>query len=155
MPPTLRVLEPSYLAELLENERQLIGGDARARVLDSRHERVAVTLRLHHDLAGVREFCRVREQVEQDLADLERVGLDREHVERQVRVHLHLLALEGLANGRDALVDDRAKLRGLADDVDVAGFDLRQIEDVVDEREQGLGVGLDHAEVAPAVRSEP
>ena len=35
------------------------------------------------------------------------------------------------------------------------GLDLREIEDVVDERQQGLGVGLDDVQIAPTVRGEP
>src|SRR5262249_29613876 len=42
----------------------------------------------------------------------------------------------------------------LAHDVDVARFDLREIEDVVDQREQRLRVRFDDVQISPAVRRE-
>jgi len=64
-------------------------------------------------------------------------------------------ALQDLAHARDALLGKLGELDDLLDHLGPAGLDLRQIEDVVDQREQGAGVRLDHREIAAAVRGEP
>src|SRR5690606_4382623 len=135
------------LPELVEDVRQLIGGDADAGILDGDLEPVvAAPARLDDDLALLRELRGVRQQVEQDLAQLELVGLDDRDVVGELRVNLDRLAAHVLLHGRDALVDELGKLELLDDDIELTCLDLREVEDVVDQREQRVRVVLDHVE---------
>ena len=55
-----------------------------------------------------------------------------------------LVLLGELARGADHLVDQRRELHGLRIELELAGFDLGEVEHLVDEAEQ-VGAGAIHA----------
>ena len=141
------------LPELLEDEPELIGRDADAGVLDGDHERrcprphrpaispVSVNL-----AAFDSRFSRICRSLS--------ASVEVARVDGDVEPEHDVLALEVLAHGGGALLDERLHLDVLVDHIDVAGLDLGEVEDVVDEREQRLRVRLDDVQVAPAVGRE-
>src|SRR5207245_5455166 len=97
----------------------------------------------HHgetDFANFREFDSVADEVEQHLPETQRVAV-------KVAVHVginHGAEFEPL--GSDAVgkyvrdvVDQLVEIEVAALDLEFSSFDLRQIEDVIDEREERLG----------------
>jgi len=109
--------------------------------------RVLAVLHRHHDLAPARELQRVADDVQEDLTDARRIGVNRlgdlaEGLHRQGDGALAGLHAEGLLDrlqkGRDG---DGYRL-----DVELAGFDLREIEDVVDQAREVAAVALDRLE---------
>ncbi|MPL67351.1 hypothetical protein SDC9_13042 [bioreactor metagenome] len=122
------------LGETVEDDRELVVGNADAGILDPEHHHVALALVAHGDRAVIGELEGVAEQVGQDLAEAHFVGGD-----RQVG---HLAAqLEVLLGGhRLHLVEDRLRhpqavhARGL--DAHRVRLDPGQVEHVVDQRLQ-------------------
>ncbi len=94
---------------------------------------------VHHHLTGVGELHGVRDQVGQHLAQPQRVA---DAVAGQVRLaerdELEPLLTGGPGEDADGLLDDRGHLEGLGVDLEPARLDLGQVEDVVDDREQGV-----------------
>ena len=94
-----------------------------------------------HDLAAFGELDRVADQVDDDLRQAAAVA---DHSRRHVRRDLTEPARPLSRARRGAMVRSIAasawrqvEIGGI--EVDLAGFDLGEIEDVVDEREQGVG----------------
>ena len=89
------------------------------------------------DLALLGELHRVGQQVEQDLAQSAQVADDRG---RQIVLQL-VGELDALGGGRghdhvERALDALGEAEGLVDEVDLARLDLREVEDVVDDRQQ-------------------
>ncbi len=105
-------------------------------------DRVAAEAELH--LARGRELQRVREEVEDDLADPARVA---EHAGRELVVHrvgqLDVVVGRRRREQVEGTLDDAAQVHRLRVELDLAGLDLGEVEDVVDDREQGVARGLD------------
>ena len=83
-----------------------------------------------------RELDRVREQVDQHLLDLAFVADDLTHTGIDSEIHAEAVARGALADEREGVLERErhAEVRQL--EVHAAGFDLGQIEDVVDQREE-------------------
>jgi hypothetical protein len=152
-PPRRRAV---HLAELLEDERQIRRWDADAGVLDREDERARrADHRLDVDLAAIGELGGVGQEVEHQLPQLEPIGDDAGGAVAHAGCEEHVLALERLLDRGDALLDELPHVDRLLHHLHPARLDLRQVEDVVDERQEGARVRLDYVEVAPAVRGEP
>src|SRR5213596_3723507 len=100
------------------------------------------------------ELHRVGEQVEQDLFDLRSVGVKREVARRQLDLERELLLLyERLDLLRD-LGHNVAERHVVEMQRHPAGFDLREVENVVDQRKQMLSCALDSLEALLLPRRE-
>ena len=91
------------------------------------------------DLALLGELHRVRQEVQHDLAEAPGVAEDRLG---QVRAH-RVGQLDALLRGRrrdhvERALDATRERERLGLEVDLAGLDLREVEDVVDDREEGV-----------------
>ena len=154
------------LVEAFEYLLQLVLGDADAGVLDPHHEVLGMGLggrdtpgrelreglhrSLHGDAAFQREFDRVADEVDQDLVQAAGIaiqvggeslmGLDGEG---------EVLLLGG--NAHDILRDLHGVLHGegLAGDFQLAGLELGEVEDVVDDVNEVAGCRDDVAQVLP------
>ena len=147
------------LRERLEEARQALGAEADAGVAHREGEAdAAVSGRRarhrQHDLAALGELDRVGEQVEEDLAQPRQVGADRhrdiafEHV-RRVEVLLGCAHADEIERRLDAI----AQVERMRLDVHPPGLDLREVEDVVDDREERVPAVPDRpGEVALLVR---
>ena len=117
-------------------------GDADAGVDHVEAEVVAIGLRFARsaklDLAVLGELGRVREKVEQALAELEAIGVRR--AKRCETLHADGVAV-GLGLGRDRgdrFFDQRVDVDVLHACHHATGFDLGKIEHVVDQRQQAM-----------------
>ena len=101
-------------------------------------------LDVQRDLSAVGELEGVRQQVLQDLLQALHVG---DHGLRQARVEadeeVDALRFGDVAEGALAVVLQIVEAQLAHVDDDGAGFDLRQVEDVVDERQQVVAGRMD------------
>ncbi len=138
-----------------EQPAQCRGRDARTAVLDLEHQpdparRRRAGSRAHGDVAGRGELDRVADQVDQDLAQPARIQADSGRRAGQK------LAAEGepaLARPRLELQAQPVEEGGEIDidrgELEPAGVDPAEIENVVDQGEQGLGGFQGAVEIAP------
>ena len=128
------------LLEFLEQARHAVFGDARTGVVNRKREHaVAAVLDDHPDAAGLGELHRVAGEVDEDLAQPVRVADDaRRHVRRDEGRDLDALALGSGRKELDHALDHGTEVEGLGQEVEPAGLDLREVEDLVDERQQRL-----------------
>ena len=99
---------------------------------------------LDDDLAGGGEFDAVAEQVDEHLAQPGHVAED---LRRHAVVHLvgqvELLFRRLGGQQIQGVLDARAQVEGLVLQFELAGFDLGEIQDVVDDGEEGFAAGVD------------
>ena len=144
-----------HLAERLEQAVHPVRGDADPGVPDVEGDLPGVDVRPaaaldaraaepQLDLAVLRELEGVGQQVERDLADAARIA---DEPDRQVgidRVHeLQSLLRRHRRHQVEGALDRAPQLERLVVQLDLAGLDLGEVEDVVDDREQGVGRRLD------------
>ena len=88
------------------------------------------------DLARFGELAGIAEEVEQDLPQPH--GIDGEHPELVLRLHheVVLVLLCQLARRAHDLVDERRQIHRLGTKLELAGFDLREVEYLVDEAQE-------------------
>jgi hypothetical protein len=109
---------------------------------------VAALLDDHPDAAGLGELHRVAGEVDEDLAQPIRVADDaRRHLRGDEGRDLDALALGFGRKELDHALDHGPDVEGLGQEVDPAGLDLREVEDLVDEREERLPRGLHGADI--------
>ncbi len=89
-----------------------------------------------------RKFDRVRQQVGDNLGKTVRIGRHLAASRIRIEPHAHGKSVGIAAIGVDHLLDQRAHIDPLEIEDDFAGFDLFDVEDVVDEPHQPLAVGL-------------
>ena len=91
-----------------------------------------------------RELAGIAQKVEQDLPQPHGIGC--QHAKIVLRFHreLVLVLLRQLTRGADDLIDQRRQVHGFWVQLELAGFDLGEIEHLVDEAEQVLA-GAVHA----------
>src|SRR2546426_489705 len=131
-----RVVGPD-LTELLEDRVVVVGRDANAGVADGDLDRPVGEMGGDADASALGgELDRVREQVDQHLLDLTFVADDLTHTGIDSEIHAEAVARGALADERKGVLERErhAEVRQL--EVHAAGFDLGQIEDVVDQREE-------------------
>ncbi len=92
-----------------------------------------------------RELDGVRKQVGQDLCHA--VGVDIDFAGRcRIEPHAHAKAVGKAAIGVDGLLDQRARVNASELEDGLAGLDLFDIENIVDEADQPLAVALRDAD---------
>ena len=149
-----------FLHERVEDRRLVLGQDAGAGVDDVDDQRdVGLgrihAARAHQHVAAGGELERVRHQVHEDLADAQlvapgpamQVGID---VEQQLDAFL----VRALREQVDDFLDHLADVEVLRFEAQLAGLDLREVEDVVDDGEQRVGRALDGGGEAALARIE-
>ena len=129
------------LPEGLEDDHLLVLGDADAGVAHRECDTPSSSpaCDAHRHLAGVGELDRVRQQVRQDLPEALHVGHDGSGVpgSTATRNPRPFSRSSGSKIERHA-VDRAGQVEPLRRDLDLAGLDLRQVEDVVDQLQQVL-----------------
>ena len=154
-----------YLAERLEQAVHRRGRDADPGVADVDPELPALPLVAtpggellttdgHDDLASFGELHRVRQEVEQDLTQPADVA---EEGDRQLLVdrvdELEALACGGGSHDVERGLDRVAEDEGVRVELDATRLDLGEVEDVVDDGQEGVTGGSDRlGEVAPLTR---
>src|SRR5581483_1250734 len=141
------------LLERLEDPLLFRGRDADPGVRDDDlHHALDQPRRGVHASTLGRELHRVGEQVVEHLAELPLVGVDAGHFRRQSRVQGESLLL----SQRQDRAHDRAEggrhVEPSWEELHATGFDLAQVEDVVDEVQQVSSALLDVAHEVPATR---
>ena len=131
------------LLKLVEDPILVLFGDADASVRNRKLHRVIEAARGDgHRSAFGSELHRVGHQVEQHLLDLAAIGVD---VARRALADHQLDSLLGRQrlHGADDLAHDVGHHHRLQSKLHLAGLDLRQVEDVVDQTEQMLAARVD------------
>ena len=90
------------------------------------------------------ELAGIAQQIEQDLPQPQRVNRQSAEVLLRVENQAVLVLLGELARGADHLFDQRCELHGLRIKFELARFDLRQVEHLIDETKQ-VSPGAVHA----------
>ena len=95
------------------------------------------TLGRHDDLAAFRELHRVVDQVDQDLSEPQRIA---DQVRRNIRLRgdqeLQILFVRLLTDNGGQIFEDIFETEFGVLDVQLAGLDLREVENVVDDAQQ-------------------
>ena len=141
----------------IENAGELVGGNADAGIAHGKGQGQRLGLLPfeadgEHHLAALGELDRVADQIEQHLAQPGRVpaqlaGEGRIDVGAEIQT-----AIAGARLQREKhLVDGLAQGEVDGLDAELARLDLREIEDVVDDAEQGIGRVAHHLEIAEAL----
>ena len=145
------------LRERREDILHLVGGHADAGVRDADGEFVAIGLREeldgHGDAARFSELDRVAHEVEQNLAQARRVGADdfRQAIPRD-DAQFQALARSTVPHERAQIREDPRE-RSVRDvDLHLTRLDFRDIEDVVDHRQQMLAVSADRVHAVEPLR---
>ncbi len=132
------------LVERVEHARRLGGRDPDPGILDAQRQpdplgRDLGQHDLDQDLAAVGVLDGVADQVDQHLAQLDRIAAQPGgHVLGDEAHELQALALAGVAEQVADLGDHLAGIEVDLEQVDVPGLDLGEVEHVVDGRQQGL-----------------
>ncbi len=137
------------LAERLEDRRLLVGGHADAGIGHRKMQERAlaaahVLVDFDQDVPAVGELDRVAHQVAEHLSQANRIADDAfGHVRVDVSHQLEpfLVRLDG--QRLEQIGDDIADREGHGLELELARFDLREIQDVVEDRQQRLGGALD------------
>ena len=151
VPPYLRLVRAVRLLERLEHDLLLVGRDADAGVADVEGNRLAPAWRdeftmldVQRHLAAGRELEGVGQQVLEDLLQALGVG---DHRLGQARIELdeeiEVLRFRDVAERALAVVVQVVEAQLAHVDHDGARFDLRQVENVVDERQQVVAGRVD------------
>ncbi len=148
------------LAERLEQRAQVLIGQADAGVLhaDAQLGTVAALVfdhRADHHGAFVGELDGVADQVGQHLLEPQRIAHQRQ---RRVAIdkadQLQLLGVRGRAEDGQGVLDQVAQVEGHALQHQLAGFDLREVENLVDDAQQAVGGLFDGRQVILLARGE-
>ena len=135
------------LHEFLEQTADLLGAHADAGVgdgeLDPRSAGIFDLRYAQHHLAGLGEFAGVAQQVEQDLAQPHAVGLYRTEGLGTLEGEPVAVRLGERPGQADHLFQYRLDRYRFDVQVELAGLDLRQVEDAVDEVEE-MAPGTQH-----------
>ena len=144
VPPYRRVVELSAWANASKICSLLVGRDADPGIGDVEGDKGRARLgfdrpRRESDLAFFGELDRVADQVGQDLTQPAGIADQRRRQARRDRAgQLQPLAIGDVGEGLGHLFDEVAQIEGLLE-LDLAGLDLRNVEDAVDDPEQCLG----------------
>ena len=138
--------------EALEELRQLLGGDAGARVPHRQLHVVAGVRSATAMLPVERELQRVRQQVEDDLLPHVPVDVDRLGQRRAVDLELQPGALDGRAEGaREVGGERRRSIGSIRRPAARPGLDAREVEQRVHQLQQPQRVAVDESPGARAV----
>ena len=139
------------LGEGLEQPRELLGRHADARVAHAEHHPVLAVGRLaghrQRDRPALGELAGVAQEVEQGLAHLRQVRVHRADLVGAAHVQaVGVLRGQRLDHGGD-VADQAGHVEGLEVQLHLAGLDLGEIEDGVDQPQQVLAGRVDLLEV--------
>ena len=147
------------LLERAEQALQVRRRDADAAVGDTEDEFVALAARAEANLASGRELHRVGQQVQEDLRDPHRVAeAGRRQIVRLLDFEPQVPGGRAVAQHPGGLLDELRRVERHRLDLELARLDLREIEDVVDDRQQQLARVEDASEGLPrllAARAVP
>ena len=121
------------LAEGLEEPALLLLGHADTGIADDKRDFGADRSHLELDSAFVGEFAGIAQQVEKALLELGPVGVERSERRRADDLQTVCVRRRQRLDDRAHLLDEDRKIDLLKIEVHLAGLDLRQIEDVVDQ----------------------
>src|SRR5262249_10217935 len=130
------------LRERLEDSLADVLGDADARVADLESDiaapiRVADATRAHPDLAFFGELHRIRDEVQKHLAQPSGISDEcRRQAGIDVAEELDAFAFGALRYKHQRVFDHRRRIELETLEIEAAGFDLRVVEDVIDQRQQ-------------------
>ncbi len=139
------------LRERLEQPAELLLGHADAGVGDGKahHRPVGLeTLRHQSEAAVLGELAAVAEDIEQALLELGAVGMHAAEVLGRLELERIAVLLGQRNDQRPHLFEQRHDFDVFEEDVHLAGFDLRQVENVVDQAEQVTAGAFDLLQVA-------
>src|SRR5262249_13862488 len=138
------------LSKFFEHRALLLLRNADAGVGDLQRPAIAVAgARLDLDRAPLRELQRVAEKIAQDLGDLRGIGCDLVESRLDGRLQSKPLAARGSAVVGLDLGEQSGHGDFLPRDIHLSRFDLGDVEHVVDQAEQELGVSLHALEALP------
>ena len=107
------------------------------------------------DLAAIREFHRVADEIHHDLTKTCDIAEDiHGHAVFDLIDEINLLLARFRAEQIESFLDAVAEIHGLMFELQLAGFDLREVENVVDDREQGFRAGIDRVHVTALIGGE-
>ncbi len=156
-PPRRR---PVSLTERFEDRVLFVCGDPDPRVGHGKVEhRAAVvpdvlTNRDHH-MAALRELDGVADQIRDDLLHPHRIADDAgRHVGRDITQQLQALLVRAHGQWLQRIADGVGERKGYHFDLESARFDLREVEDIVENRQQRLGRRFDGVEAVGLIRRE-
>src|SRR5262249_37635083 len=125
------------LAEALERLGNVLGRNADAAIGDGDGDSLCRLCGRHTDFAAARrELDRVGEQVEQDLAQPSSIGAEQGNVGAGGLGDAYARGVRLSARHLQRAAYDLVDIERLLIELEPAGVDLREIENVVDEREQ-------------------
>jgi hypothetical protein len=131
------------LGELLEQLRLLFGGQADAGIRDGKLDPIASVRHLAHpqsDLAFFRELAGIAQEIEQNLLEPHGVRVERAQVLLRFDDDTVLVLLGELSRCADDLIDKPRQIHRLGIEFELPGFDLREVQHLVDEaKEVGPG----------------
>src|SRR5690348_833135 len=139
-PGSFGELSLTELHEFLEDPLLIIWRDAFTFV-DHLDDYAVVVAARQRDADGLptTELDRIRQQVEQDLTHATRIGHHSNRLARVFDTERRSILVREWAHGDEQVLDQRGKTYWLEPQIDLAGFDLREVEDIVHQLEQVLG----------------
>src|SRR5204863_10102436 len=138
--------------ELREDPPLLLFGDADSLVVDSNLSNLAVGPGSHNDLAAVRgKLDRIVNEVCQNLPQFVSVRLRIEPVGGQVDDEIVTVGTRGLLGQLDDIGNHGTNVGRCEVDMQVAGIEPGDVEELVDDRGQALRLRSDIAEERPAL----
>src|ERR1019366_6521270 len=102
--------------------------------------------------AGIAELHRIRQQIEQYLNDAVEIGGHRRHALRKINHQLNVFFPEQLAHSGHRVDNQLLQVDARFQQLRRTGFDLGQVQDLVDQARQAGGFLGDNAEKVPALR---
>jgi hypothetical protein len=139
-PGAAELLRVRQLDELVEDAGDIVGLDALALI---GHRDLDVIgrpqKRFDQDRLAASELDGVRQQVQQDLSHATRVADDRFRIAVDSELERGLVLVGERPHGDEQIFDEAGKRHRLERELDLSCFDLREIENVVDELEQMVG----------------
>src|SRR5262249_55488911 len=131
------------LREILKQFGLLFGAQADAGIRDGKLDPVTSVRHLAHpqgDLALFRELAGIAQEIEQNLLEPHGVRGERAQVLLRFDNEGGLVLLRKLSRGANDLVKKPRQIHRLGVEFELAGFDLREVEYLVDEAQQ-VGAG--------------
>src|SRR5262249_19933530 len=124
------------LREILKQLRLLLRRHADAAIRDRKLDPLASVRHLAHaqgNLALLRELAGVAQQIEKNLLEPQGVCVERANALLGFNNEPVLVLLGELTGGADDLIDKSCQINTLGIEFELAGFDLREVEYLVDE----------------------
>src|SRR4029079_11806959 len=131
--------------ELMEDAGLVLRSDADAGIGDGHHHFRSLTLDGKTDASALRrELHRVRDQVVKRLLQPALIGMDRPDIVGALGLEAELTVAQPLMRQTFDALDEGLHLDRLHFKLEIAGFDIGHVEDVVDESQETLR-GFDYA----------